>query len=277
MPSGTAVFPDTSIHIARFLRESQMKEAINRRLAFYDIVISSPVVIQEFKRRVIHEAVYLMNLLNTKGSYEKVKRHVLNVLPEQQNRKRNICLNTLEEIFRTGADDAELTERAKCYLRTLIKFGVKKLRTQIGHIVGGTGCYLSTCTVKEIMPYKHYELGSKKCSNVSKQCPIVSFLKEKGELCKQLLQCLSITSNKSKELESAVIFLQDFLLNSDLVHQNDPCYTVGDLLIAIESHGIPDFYTMNYKESNVYCNFLGQKLIVRPNNPENKEEELFLV
>lgn len=273
MPAGTAIFPDTSIHIARFLREPQMKEAINRRLASYDIIISSPVVIQEFKRRVIHEAVYLMNLLNAKGSYEKVKRHVLNVLPEQQNRKRNICLNMLEEIFHTGTDDAELTERAKSYLRTLIKFGVKKLRTQIGHIVGGTGCYLSTCPVKEKIPYKHYELGSKKCSNVCIQCPIVSFLKEKSELCNQMSQCLSSISNKTKELESALKFLQDFLSNPDSIHQKDPCYTVGDILIALESHGIPDFYTMNYKESNVYCDILKQKLIVRPNNPENKEEE----
>ncbi|HHT9136650.1 MAG TPA: hypothetical protein ACFYEK_05315 [Candidatus Wunengus sp. YC60] len=247
-----------------------MKKAIEQRLASYDITVSSPVVIQEFKRRVITEAIYLINLLNAKGSYERVKRHVTNVLPAQWNRKRQICLGMLDEIFENKGD-LELTERAKRYLRTLIKFGVSVLKKKVGHIVSGTGCYLSNYPVKEIKPYKRYDLAKKKCSEVYSLCPVADFLKEKFELCKQLLKSLSNLSNKTKELENTCAFLQELIANPDIVHQKDPCLSVGDLLIALESHSIPDFYTMNYKESKVFCDILGQNLIIRPNNPDSPE------
>jgi hypothetical protein len=270
MPSGTAIFTDTSIEVARLLREPEMKKAIEQRLASYNITVSSPVVIQEFKRRVITEAVYLINLLNAKGSYEKVIRHVTNVLPAQWNRKRQICLGMLHEIFE-NKDDLELTERAKRYLRTLIKFGVSALKRKIGHVVSGTGCYLSNYPVKEIKPYKRYGLAKKKCSEVYSLCPVADFLKEKIELCKQLLKSLSNLPNKTEELENACKFLQELIANPDIIHQKDPCLSVGDLLIALESHGIPDFYTMNYKESFFFCDVLDQNLIIRPNNPESTE------
>ena len=269
MPSGTAIFTDTSIEIARLLREPEMKKAIEQRLASYDITVSSPVVIQEFKRRVITEAVYLINLLNAKGSYEKVKRHVTNVLPAQWNRKRQICLGMLDEIFE-NKDDVELTERAKRYLRTLTKYGISLLKRNIGHIVSGSGCYLSTYPVKEKKPYK-YDLGKKRCSEVYSLCPVADFLKEKLELCKRLLKSLSSLPNKTKELENACDFLQNFIVNTDIVHQKDPCLSVGDLLIALESYSIPNFYTMNYKESKVFCDILDQNLIIRPNNPNSSE------
>ncbi|HHT9120176.1 MAG TPA: hypothetical protein ACFYD3_06505 [Candidatus Hypogeohydataceae bacterium YC41] len=263
MPSGTAIFTDTSIQIARLLREPEMKKAIEQRLASYNITISSPVVVQEFKRRVINEAVYLMNQLNAKGSYEKVQRHVTSVLPPQQNRKRQICLLMLQEIFK-DRDDAELTERAKRYLRTLIKHGIFRLKKNLGHLVSGTGCYLSNYPIKEKKPYERYDLGEKKCCSL---CPVTDFLKEKNELCKQILEILSNLPNKTKELEKACEFLQKCLVHPDGVHEMEPCSSVGDLLIALESHKILNFYTMNYKESTFFCGVLGQNLIVRPNNP----------
>lgn len=270
MPTGTAIFTDTSILIARLLREPEMKKAIEERLASYDITVSSPIVIQEFKRRVINEAIYLMNQLNAKESYERVKRHVINVLPEQWRRKQRICLNMLEEIFES-ANDGELTDRAKRYLRTLIKFGVPRLRKSLGHIVHGTGCYLSSYPVREKKAYKRYDLVKKRCSSVSNLCNVAEFLKENIGLCKKIFEKLSELPEKTKELENACEFLKRFIENPDIVHQLDPCLSVGDLLIAIESQIIPDFYTMNYKESKIFCSILSQKLIVRPNNPNTPD------
>lgn len=271
MPTGTAVFADTSIIIAKFLREPKMKEIIRQHLSNYHITISSPVVIQEFKRRVINEAVYLMNKLNDDGSsYVMVKRNIINLLGPQWKRKQTICLNLLEEIF-TDANDEELTERAKRYLRTLIKHGISLIREDIGHVVSGTNCYLSNYPIIEKIPYKKYDTRTKKCSKVCSLCPVDEFLVENIELCKQILEHLSNSEDLTQELEQTCKFLQEFIANPNTVHQNDPCKTVGDLLIALESHEIPNFYTMNYKESKVLCGILGQNLIVRPHDPNKKE------
>lgn len=47
----------------------------------------------------------------------------------------------------------------------------------------------------------------------------------------------------------------------------DPCLTVGDLLIALESIDEPSFLTINSRESQHLCRALNQTLIVRPIDP----------
>ncbi len=275
MPTGTAIFPDTSIHIARLLREPEIKKIIEQRLASYNLVVSSSVVVQEFKRRVLPEAIYLINQLNLRGSYQRVRRHV-DSLPEEWKRKRQICVGMLNEIFETvdKVDDSELTERAKRYLHTLIKHGITYFKRKLGHITTGTDCYLSKLPVKVKKPYQKYDSIEKKCSKVYPLCPIASFLKEKIELCKQILKYLSALQDRTKELESTLEFLREFIDNPDGIHGKNPCYCVGDLLIALESSNIPDFYTMNYKESKFFCDVLDQNLIVLPHNPD-KSERIF--
>lgn len=275
MPTGTAIFTDTSIHIARLLREPEMKKIIEQRLASYDLVVSSSVVVQEFKRRVMSEAIYLINQLNLRGSYQKVLRHVTHVLPENKKnqRKRQICLGMLFKILESvgNADDSELTERAIRYLHTLIQHGIAYFKRKLGHVIPGTECYLSRLPIKVKERYKKYEPIEKKCSKYSHLCPVSDFLKEKIDLCKQLLEYLSGLQNKTKELESSLGFLREFITNPDTIHESEPCYCVGDLLIALESNHIPDFYTMNYKESKFFCDVLDQNLIVLPNNHDNPE------
>ena len=41
---------------------------------------------------------------------------------------------------------------------------------------------------------------------------------------------------------------------------------MGDLLIALESKDIKNFYTQNYKESDFLTEVLNQTLIIRSNN-----------
>lgn len=55
------------------------------------------------------------------------------------------------------------------------------------------------------------------------------------------------------ELASVIEFIRSFLEAPDRIHDRDPCKTVGDLLIALESVGIPTFYTINDKESQHLC------------------------
>jgi hypothetical protein len=59
--------------------------------------------------------------------------------------------------------------------------------------------------------------------------------------------------------------------NRDSTVALDPCLTVGDLLIALESAGVPCMFTMNSKESQHLCRALGQSLVVRKPNPKHED------
>ena len=76
---------------------------------------------------------------------------------------------------------------------------------------------------------------------------------------------------KSPEIKNAEHFLKGLERNPDKARNDDPCLTVGDLLIALESAGIPIFYTLNSKESQHLCRALDQTLIVRPTDPTKPE------
>ncbi len=81
---------------------------------------------------------------------------------------------------------------------------------------------------------------------------------------------------KTPELAKAEGFLRKVVnaANLENIQEEEPCLAVGDLLIALESEGIPDFYTMNFKVSQAFCDFLDQALAVRPNNPV-RDEQIF--
>jgi hypothetical protein len=85
------------------------------------------------------------------------------------------------------------------------------------------------------------------------------------------LPCGNGRGEKSGELENAETFIDAVLNNPCGICEKDPCTTVGDLLIALESHPIPVFVTMNGKESQHLCKALGQHLIVRSPNPRKPD------
>jgi hypothetical protein len=114
-------------------------------------------------------------------------------------------------------------------------------------------------------------LGPEKCSRLpAGTCGIAAFLTAQKEACGEILKKLKSLpkDQKSQELREAERFLEFWLLKPDKVSQKDPCLTVGDLLIALESVGVECFFTLNSKESQHLCRALGQSLIVRPINPE---------
>jgi len=276
---GNAVFLDTTIQIARFFREKELKDKINKRLSEYSITVTSSVVLQEFKRRILSEAIYLLNQLNDKGSYQAVSRHISNVLLHPgHHRKQQICLQLLHTIFEkenSPITDEDLTERAKSYLRTLLKHGIGFFLKKVDHLLEGTNCYLSQKRIVEKEPYKRYELvGGKSCSGTNGKCEIVQFLVDNHGKCKLLLEFLKkYPSNETTdEIKNSINFLDKFIEGQSDIRNDDPCLTVGDLLIALESAPIPVFYTMNYQESKFFCKFLEQTLIIRPNSPQKDDK-----
>jgi hypothetical protein len=264
------IFLDTSIMIARIVHGPETKSRIKEQLSQHDFSVTSLVVKQEFKRRLLKEAQYLLRQLSDKGSYAKVRRHIIDVLPEQQKRKRNICLQMLETLY-TNADDAELTERAKRTLRQLIRVGLTDFENSVNSLVLLSNCACSIHPIIEKVPYKRYEFGTDECSKTKGTCGIVDFLKTRTNELRQVLEKLKSLEKKSLELQNAENFIEKILEDPSQAEQMDPCLKVGDLIIAIESVGIATFYTLNSKESQHLCRALNQNLIVRRKNPEHED------
>ena len=72
---------------------------------------------------------------------------------------------------------------------------------------------------------------------------------------------------KTAELLRIEAFLSGVQDDPEAATAKDPCLTVGDLIIALESLGTTAFYTINGKESQHLCRNSGQDLIVRPVEP----------
>jgi len=270
---GTAVFVDTSIQIARFVHSREKKRRIEERLAKYDIVLTSSVVRQEFKRRLLKEAQYLLNTLKQKGSFEETHRHVTEMLSGPfHRRKQQICLLTISTILE-GATDAELTERARRYLRFLLRFGLHTFDRSVDHHLLGADCHWAKYPVRE-RKLERFDFGRERCSQSEGRCGVVSFLRENRDFASKVMDALRSMRDDGKTAEVATgeRFLEEALADPECAPRLDPCLHVGDLMIALESAKIPDFYTMNRAESIVYCQALGQTLVIRPNNPAAEDE-----
>ena len=274
MTKGKAIFLDTSIQIARKVHSPEIKKIIETQISNYHISTSSLVVKQEFKRRLIKEAHYLLKQIKFRKSYSKVLRHVHN-LPQQQRRKMNICLDTLLTIDEND-NEKDRTDRAICFFQDLLRNGLQDFNQSVDHVFEDSNC---ACGKKQIKPKSNdeYDFGTNKCSRTEGTCGISNFLNEHESNLNKISSHLKnipasdVKGKKSKELQNIEEFVNSCISDSKKIEEKNPCYTVGDLLIALESSDIPTFYTLNGKESQHLCRILNQNLIVRRKNPEHDD------
>lgn len=263
-----AVFLDTSVQIARWVHSGLVKKHIKQRIDQHESTVTGLVVRQEFRRRLLKEAEYLLRLLHRYNSFDEVYHHIVRLHGSFHTRKRNICLQTLESGF-SGATAKERTDRFRLLLRSLLVNGMRKFDQSVDVLKKQSQCACGKQDVVEREAFRRYELGEERCSRTNAgDCGIVSFLQNHREHADRILQKIrSIPDgHKSKEIQETERFLEKIANSSD-PQQHDPCLTVGDLLIALESIGESNFFTLNSKESQHLCRALGQTLIVRPPDP----------
>lgn len=251
-----------------------MRSRIEAWLARYRLRVTGTIAVQEFRNRVLRDTYYLLTKLNQFGSYQQTLDYIFNVLPRQLDRKRRICVMILHNLL-PGASDEELTERARLYCRALLVYGENRFLQGVDSLGPGVGCYWAQIPVKEKRRYRRYEFADNRCSRAEGRCRIGGALRDREELRRRILDFVEglPPERMTTELERARAFLRrignDRAL--DRVSEEEPCLKVGDLLLALESVQVPEVYTMNYGESQAYCDVLGQNLTVRPNNPEKNE------
>ena len=280
MSRGTAIFLDTSIQIARLVHDRQIKECIKQRIAPYNLRVTSLVVKQEFRRRLLEEAAWCLNQLNhpTKPkTFEELFRYVLDHMPRLQVRQKRIREQILQTINEGPGNDR--TERARRFLRTMIRTGVAMFEEEIDHVIRDLDCACASYPIVEKKAYKRYESGPDKCSECDRECGVQPFLAAREDKLVEVLERLKGLPNGKKvkadgtktELGKIEDFITAFLASSGSARAMNPCLTVGDLLIALESEKIPDFYTINAKESQYLCRWMEQTLIVRKTFPAHED------
>ena len=271
MPSGSAVFLDTTIQIARFVHSPEIKARIERRVRSFDVSVTGLVVRQEFKRRLLKEAEYLLRQLERLGSYRRLLRHVTDVLPPPQARKRNICLEILETLFEKE-DDVDLTDRTRLFLRSMIKGGLREFDELVDRVIPDSGCACGARPIREVGRHPRFDFGTDKCSQTG-SCGIVAFLGQREPQMRAILCLLESLSSdeKTDELRVAENLIRQYFTDPAGVVQLEPCLRAGDLVIALESIPVPVVYTMNARESRHLCRALDQQLVVRPRNPDHDD------
>ncbi|HUT24487.1 MAG TPA: hypothetical protein VM492_09115 [Sumerlaeia bacterium] len=274
MPKGTAVFLDTSILIASLVHPPRTKKRIKARLKAYDFACSGTVVRAEMKRRLFKDAIYLHKLVSKCATIQEVNRR-LEALPHQQFRRFRTCLQIVHTIDETD-DDRDRLDRARLFLEDLLRRGMDRIERRC-HFLTDSACAIGKDRVRENPA--GFDAGPRNCSRMGARCGIVRFLEKNRGLLAGIREYLGelepgrAPGRKSDELASAERFIAHFMENPSSIQRKDPCLTAGDLLIALESQHIPDFYTMNGRESQHLCRVLKQRLIVRPNNPDKEEVE----
>jgi hypothetical protein len=146
------------------------------------------------------------------------------------------------------------------------------MEAQVSRVNEKSQCWCAQQPVLEKRQFTSYHFGTDHCSNSKGKCGINAFLGEHRVELKMLRDKLNLldATSKTAELRNAETFLNAFLSGQNVEAMN-PCLTVGDLLIAMESAECKTMYTMNLKESRYLAKFLDQSLLYRPPNDANPE------
>lgn len=221
-PKEAPLFLDTSIQIARWIHSQQAKMRIQERIDNHNRTVTGLVVRQEFKRRLLKEADYLLRLLHRYRSFDEVNHHVIR-LPEPWMRKRNICLQTLAQVH--GGTDKEKTDRLRLYLRSLLVDGMRRFDQRVDTVRKDSGCGCAKHAVVEKEAFRKYDLGIDRCSRIgSGECGIVSFLANRKEHAERILEKLRSLpeGKKSAELVKTERFLENLMERLDQVQGDGP-------------------------------------------------------
>ena len=178
---------------------NRSKSDIKQRIAPYDLRVTSLVVRQEFRRRLLEEANWCLNQLNhpTKPrTFEELFRHVLDFMPPFRERQKRIRQQILQTIQEGPGNDR--TERAKRFLRTMLRTGLSVFEDEIDHVIRDVDCACASYPVVEKKAYKRYELGPSKCSECDRECGVRPFLVAREEKLAKILERLKGLPNGKK-------------------------------------------------------------------------------
>ncbi len=178
----------------------------------------------------------------------------------------------------TGTDDEDKTDRLKTKLRTLILTCLGKFDSWVDYLERGSGCRCANIDPIERKRGRHavFDMGEKKCG-ANSRCQIEQFLAKMSDSASSIRKHLATateTAGRPQQLSTILEFLNDATVPGFNTTDRNPCLTVGDLLIALESvaANCDEMYTMNHRDSRPLCAALGQRLRILSHKPETPDE-----
>jgi hypothetical protein len=227
----------------------------------------------------LKDAVFLIELLDEVGIEEAHRRMNRYRGIPHQSRRASICLDLMANA--EGEAGQDRTDRLRARLNLFVLTAMTNYDAWLDHryYAAGCGCGYGEVTSREKPGRRgrRYELGPDHCNSLpAGQCGIVAFLRSSELARSAILAYLAEVPeiDKSKEIIAAEKFLKAIEQDLHAAPDLDPCLSVGDLLVALESASAKAgvVYTMNGTESQHMCRALRQGLIVRPPDPLKADE-----
>jgi hypothetical protein len=280
VPIADALFIDTSIAISRYTGGRRATKLIESRRDQHTVV-GGLVGRQEFRRRLIGDAIYLYKLVREEG-IESATRQLgrLAGMPHQK-RKVSICLALMADI--NGATETDRSDALCAKLNFLITAGLGWYEKwlDVFRRDSGCGCAVNNVSKKTTKAGTvDFSVKPIRCSKLPEgNCTVSHFLASMAgerEAIRRELARIQIEEPQrlTSELDKAAKFLDVLEDGSTSPESCEPCLKHGDLLIALESVAAKcrSFYTLNRRESEHLCRALGQVLIVHPADSSRPEE-----
>lgn len=253
--TNTAIFLDSTVQILRFIGSKDVKAKIRNRLSRYGISITSLVVRQEFKRRFLTDVRYVKTQLKAnRFDVADTLRHINSKLSLPVNRRKlSISLDILASSAFEGTQIVDAGEKCYLLLSAWEANGLGLFDSSVGQVVQYSGCGCA----------KLSEIGPKFCTS-AENCRIDDFITLRTENAQCLKQFLSGShgAQKTNEILAAEAALERWLSSCGRPSDDNPCLSVGDLIISMESAGVPVFYTKNGRESQFFCKAQGQSMVI---------------
>lgn len=263
------IYLDTSIEIAKLVHPRAIREEIKGHLSSYDHVVTGKYVQAEFLNNIVKEAIFLLKNSRQVKNYNQLQISIRKLRSHPGwNRKYNLCFDLLTSIVDKNGGDNYMLEMITAELERFIIRSKKIFERTHSRIQEDVGCLRSELEVKRT--YKNnqheYSMDTIKCHD--KKCNIFDFLKKNETHLAELLTFLTQLETKTKEIDLAIDFIKLYFKNDSALYQKNRCAKVGDLLIALSSKEVSNFYSMNYKESRHFAKHLMQNFIFRPHQEE---------
>ncbi len=264
-PQSKEVFLDTSIHCC-WLKGDDVTSRIRRVLSLFRWVGTSTYTKLEYGQVILNQAEYFLRKLKEFDSLDQLLFHIANALPPQQHSKKVWGFNLLTHHF--GRNQAEVTERARLYLQTLMRMGTKFVEKKVdGPLEDGTACYWAKRGVTEkrdgTLTWKTPD-----CKPSKRRCEIDTFFNRNREVFARIKEGIDNlpAKRRTSQLTGFSEIISGALTNPQcLLSYRNGCRRLADAIIAVDGQGYGAMFSQNVQESEILCRILGQTFYYLPN------------
>jgi hypothetical protein len=266
-PVSSEVFLDTSIHCC-FHKGDTFRLRLNWLLGLFSWKGSSTYSKTEYGNVILAYAQYYLRKLRELGSVASLLEHTSHVLPPQHHGRRTWVFSLIHTLEGTEEDR---TRRSDASLRRLLKLGTRFVDSHCDKpLADGTECHWGRTGLQRKRDGE-YVWKTPNCKSSNKACNVDGFFEEHRETFKAIKEEIDaldadLLTEELRQFSGVVGKALDD--PSILLDYKSGCSLLADAIIAVDSKDYRNFFTQNYKESQVLTKVLGQRCYYLPNNPQ---------